>query len=188
VIIGLLLLGLVAGVVLVVTGGSADDDTPDADGTEPTATLPFDRVSMADIEEWSGLDVPDDAEGFLTARVGDGQLDVTFAMASDDEAGFVSGSALPEPVAGERQVLHSSPLWKLNPGAESDEDSPATEPTAPADSTDTTLAEAPDADTEVVADVAVRATADTHEDIRRAVELVDEGTDTVRARIVLTAG
>ena len=36
-------------------------------------------------------------------------------MAPEEEAAFIEASGLPEPVDDERVILHSSPLWKLNP-------------------------------------------------------------------------
>ena len=62
--------------------------------------------------------MPPDAADFLTARLDDDrQLDITFTMPAAAVDGFVEGSGLPEPVADQRVVLHSSPLWKLNPDA-----------------------------------------------------------------------
>jgi hypothetical protein len=109
--------GLVVGVALVVTGG---DDTPApttaAPTTAPSAPLPLDDLSSAAISQFTGLVVPDDATDFLTARLDDDrQLDLTFVTTPEGAATFVEASGLPEPVADERIVLHSSPLWKLNP-------------------------------------------------------------------------
>lgn len=121
-----LLVGLVAGIVLVLTGGDDDGDasgdsttTTAATGDSPAAErepLPLEDTSQAAIAELTGLAFPPDATDFLTARLDDDrQLDITFVMPAAQVATFVSGSGLPEPVADERVVTHSSPLWKLNP-------------------------------------------------------------------------
>lgn len=119
--------GLVVGLFLVITGGG--DDAPPA--TEPTtestgpsgvtaaddsAPLPLEDTSQDAIERLTGLAVPEGSTDFLTARLDDGrQLDVTFVMPADSVEGFVAQSGLPELVADERVVIHSSPLWNLNP-------------------------------------------------------------------------
>lgn len=170
-----LAVGLVAGLVLVLTGGGDGDATTDTppdpppaaddeasgsgadgadgdrsagDGVEP---LDLEDTSQASITELTGLVVPDDARDFLTARLDDGtQLDITFLMPAEAEQSFVEDSGLPEPVPGERPILHSSPLWQLNP--ESGE---------------------------------IRGTTDRRDGVTRTVELVEEGEGTVRARIVI---
>jgi hypothetical protein len=123
-----LLLGLVVGSVLVLAGGddatvgstststtSALDGEPSADGRQP---LPLEDLSQAAVAELTALAFPADASGFLTARLEDDrQLDITFVMPASAVAGFVTDSGLPQPVADERVVIHSSPLWKLNPDA-----------------------------------------------------------------------
>lgn len=157
--VGLLVL-LVLGVVLVVTGG--DDGTPtDADGSaspageapdpRPDPTLPIDDLSVAGVEELSGLAVPDDAADFLTAKLDDDQqLDVTFTMAPDEEEAFLAGSGLPPMAVDARVITHSSPLWKLTPEGQ------------------------------------LRGGADIRDGVNRAVELVEEG-DRVRVRVTLRA-
>jgi hypothetical protein len=113
----------------VLTGDDASDapattteaDTPAAGSPtdDPGASrepLPLDDTSQDAVEELTGLAVPTEASEFLTARLDDGrQLDVTFVVPAAAVDAFVTGSGLPEPVADERVVLHSSPLWKLNP-------------------------------------------------------------------------
>ncbi len=129
----LLSVGLAAGVTLVLVGGTdragSDDPTtsapaaalpPDsaAPASERRAPLPLDDLSQTAVAELTGLAVPATATEFLTARLDDDrQLDITFVMPSDEVAAFVTGSGLPEPVADQRVVLHSSPLWMLNPDA-----------------------------------------------------------------------
>jgi hypothetical protein len=111
-------IGLVVGVSLVVTGGDDTEPTTStqAPTTAPSAPLPLDDLSSAGISEFTGLVVPPDATDFLTARLdSDRQLDLTFVTTAEGAAAFVEASGLPEPVADERIVLHSSPLWKLNP-------------------------------------------------------------------------
>lgn len=118
--------GLVLGVVLVVAGGSGDDDAPDraertttssiAPSAAATEPLPLDDLTQAGVEQLAALDLPPGATDFLTARLADdAQLDVTFTMPPAEEATFIEASDLPEPVEEQRVILHSSPLWKLNP-------------------------------------------------------------------------
>jgi len=177
VVVTLLLVGLLAGLVLVVFSGPnpAPTTTTTAPQEGAAGTLPLDDLSKEAIESWSGLQVPEGAEDFLTARVGDAQLDVTFTMARGDEQGFVAASELPEPEAGARQILHSSPLWKLNPGVD---DSTTSTPASGDEGTTVPAEPGPDPE--------IRGTSDRRAGIHRAVELVDEG-DAVRARVVLTA-
>ncbi len=138
IVLVVLLAGLVLGMTLVVFGGDGDDDAtadgPVLGGTQPVdddvtapgiegeddprGVLPLDDVefTVAGIEEYTGIVVPDDAEGFLTGRLdNDRQLDVTFLFPAEDEAEFLEASQLPEPVEGQRVVLHGSALWDLNP-------------------------------------------------------------------------
>jgi hypothetical protein len=121
-----LLIGLVVGTVLVVVGG--DDATvestttsttaaPDADpSVEDREPLPLEDVSKTAVAELTSLAFPAEASGFLTARLEDDrQLDITFVMPAAAVAAFVADSGLPQPEADQRVVIHSSPLWKLNP-------------------------------------------------------------------------
>jgi hypothetical protein len=125
-----LAVGFVVGLSLVLLGGEDEEPTGD-DGTaqptdpsdtttsaplEPGAPLPLDDLSQPAISELTGLQFPADTRDFLTARLDDDrQLDITFVLPPASVATFISGSGLPEPVADQRVVLHSSPLWKLNP-------------------------------------------------------------------------
>jgi len=79
-------------------------------------TLPLDDLSVTAISKLRGLNFPIDMTDFLTAR-GDTnrQLDLTFVIPTSSAANFLADSGLPEPVANKRLVLHSSPLWKVNP-------------------------------------------------------------------------
>jgi len=133
-----LIIGSGAGGWLVVTGGSTetaddaqrqsqtaqDDESDRAGATTPEnpmqqrSPLPLGDLSQPAVAELGGLEVPADATEFLTARLEDDrQLDITFTMPAAAVDAFVQGSGLPEPVADQRVVLHSSPLWKLNPDA-----------------------------------------------------------------------
>jgi hypothetical protein len=123
-----LVAGLALGVGLVVLG-SEDSDAPSAPSTTaeaedqtpvrtatPGVTLPLSDLSEAAVSELSGLVFPADMSEFLTAKLDtDTQLDVTFVMPAASTAAFVADSGLPAPTADERLILHSSPLWKLNP-------------------------------------------------------------------------
>lgn len=129
-VVGVVLaLGFVVGISLVLLGGGDDSAEPgtttepvDASRApasapmEPGAPLPLDDLSLAAVSELTGLRVPATATEFLTARLDDDrQLDVTFVLTAEAVDAFVADSGLPEPVADQRVVLHSSPLWKLNP-------------------------------------------------------------------------
>lgn len=115
----MLIVGLAVGLGLVVAGGGDDATTTTTTTLAPSEQgepLPLDDVSQAAIAELTGLAFPADATEFLTANTDDDrQLDITFVMPTAAVAGFVSGSGLPDPVADQRVVVHSSPLWKLNP-------------------------------------------------------------------------
>jgi hypothetical protein len=156
-------LGLLAGLTLVLLGGGDDEDdttTTSAASTTAGEPLPLEDTSQAALTELSGIVFPADASDFLTARTDDGrQLDVSFLIPASSVAAFVESSGLPEPVADERVIAHSSPLWKLNPD--------------------------PGSTLSGVADTYDGATGTT---VGRAVELVTAPDGTVRARIVISAG
>ena len=123
--------GLVLGIGLIVLGGeepSATDeasvpttpeptkDTAPPSSVVPGVTLPLGDLSAAAITELTGLVFPVDMTDFLTSRLEGGtQLDITFVVPAASAGAFLSASGLPAPVADERLVTHTSPLWKLNP-------------------------------------------------------------------------
>ncbi len=125
----LLAAGLVVGLFLVVTGADDTDDTDENVPTEGTSKDPATSVverggplelpaelTQDAVAALSGLAIPATATEFLTARLDDDrQLDVTFVLPADSVDAFVTESGLPEPEDDRRVVLHSSPLWKLNP-------------------------------------------------------------------------
>ena len=81
----LLVLGLAAGLALVLTGGDEESATTTTSAVTTTAPevdpLPLEDTSQAALEELTGLVVPAEATGFLTARLDDDrQLDMTFVM------------------------------------------------------------------------------------------------------------
>jgi hypothetical protein len=200
VIVTLLVVGLFSSVLLIIFGGGQGPTPADVDRDGATATIPFDEVSIAGLERWSGLDIPESAQGYLTARSGDSQLDVTFTMPPADEAAFVERSRLPEPRPGERYVLHTSPLWRLNPEADDDAETPDAgtgertgrdqePPERDGTEGDGTDPDGADPDLTAPAPPAgaeIRGTFDVFDGITRIVELVDEEPGVVRARIVLT--
>lgn len=103
------LVALAAVGVWLVVSGSGD---PDEAGP---GQLAIDGTDVASIEELAGIEVPEGAADFLTARIDDdSQLDVTFTISPDDESAFVVDSGLPDPVAEQRVITHASPLWELN--------------------------------------------------------------------------
>lgn len=129
-----LAVGLAVGLFLVFTGGDDEGSTPSSpttssvvDGADPDAggtdgpsddlsPLPLEDTSQAAIEELTGLDLPEGTAEFLTARLDDDrQLDITFVLPADAVEEFVAASQLPELEADRRVVIHSSPLWRLNP-------------------------------------------------------------------------
>ncbi len=116
-VLALLVIGLLVGGCLVITGGDSRDPGPSTTAPRPTSTLPLGDLSLVGVEQLSGIDVPDGAADFLSARLdGDRQLDVTFTIPPADLGRLVSASGLPPVTEGNRVILHSSPLWKLNPG------------------------------------------------------------------------
>ncbi len=73
-------------------------------------------MSAGAVTKLTGLVFPAAMTNFLTAELeGGSQLDITFVMAADQVPDFVKSSGLPEPAQDKRLILHSSPLWKLNP-------------------------------------------------------------------------
>ncbi len=154
----LLVLGLAAGVALVLTGGDEEEAATTTTSTVTTTVpegdpLPLEDTSQAALEELTGLVVPAEATGFLTARLDDDrQLDMTFVMPAASVPAFIAASGLPQPVADQRVVIHSSPLWKLNP----------------------------------TEGAALSGVNDSYGTVDRSVELVTEADGTVRARIVIT--
>jgi hypothetical protein len=120
--LGLLaVLAVIVGVTLVVTGGEeaarpGPTTTQPERGSGPTLPLAGAELDVAGVERISGLEVPAEATDFLSASLDRrSQLDVTFTIAPDQESALLRGSGLPEAVPGERVILHSSPLWELNP-------------------------------------------------------------------------
>lgn len=115
-----LIAGLAVGGCLVLTGGGGSAAPPSvapAPSSRPPSTLPLGDTSITGVESLSGLDIPDGAADFLTARTStDQQLDLTFTVPPSAEAAFLTGSGLPPLGVDARVITHSSPLWKLNPG------------------------------------------------------------------------
>jgi hypothetical protein len=159
-LLGVLALGGLAMVLFGGGGDTADDAAGDTDGSASgSATLDLSDTDADAVSELAGLGLPESTSDFLTARLDDdSQLDVTFTIDPAEEAEFVEGSGLPQPVEGERVILHSSPLWELN--TEGTVRGSADRPDPGGGSTDQPR-------------------------VRRAVELVEEG-DLVRVRLVVT--
>ncbi|MGB3412303.1 MAG: hypothetical protein WBA45_14035 [Microthrixaceae bacterium] len=115
--------GLILGIGLVVLGGGSDKAPAEApkssNSSTPTAPrreLPLDDLSAGALTKLTGLVFPTAMTDFLTAELeGGSQLDITFVMATELVADFVKASGLPKPAQDKRLILHSSPLWKLNP-------------------------------------------------------------------------
>lgn len=183
VIVGVLLLGLLAGLVLVITGGAS---APPEESVATRATLPED-TSLDALEEWAGFAFPEGTTDLLTARPGAEQLDVTFTLPSEAEQAFVEGSGLPELVLGERQVLHSSPLWRLNAGEDDQESGGQGSGEGTTTSTAPSTAEPPTSASTTAPQPEIRGANDVHEGVRRAVEVLEESPGTLRVRAVLVA-
>ncbi len=85
--------------------------------TEPGGELDITDTGLESVAKLTGLVFPAGMTDYLSAELKDGksQLDITFVMGADDVAGFLRDSGLPDPLANQRMILHSSPLWKLNP-------------------------------------------------------------------------
>ena len=115
-----LLLLAAAGTWLLVAGGEEGGDgaTGGAPAAGAGATLEVGGTDRASVSELAGLSLPPGTADFLSARLDDDtQLDVTFTLDPAAEAAFLAGSGLDEPAEGQRVILHSSPLWKLNADA-----------------------------------------------------------------------
>lgn len=115
-----LLVGFGLGLSLVLRGGDNPVDTSTLD------------LSIAGVNELASLAVPSDADAFVTASLKDGsQIDVTFLLPNEKAAtAFVADSGLPDLTPGKRLILHSSPMWKLNPEGVQEGDYSSTSDTA----------------------------------------------------------
>jgi hypothetical protein len=114
----LLLLAATGTWLLLAGGDDGDGETAAAPGAGAEATLEVGDTDQASVAELAGLSLPPGTADFLSARLDDDtQLDVTFTLDPAEEAAFLSGSGFDEPVEGQRVILHSSPLWKLNADA-----------------------------------------------------------------------
>ena len=159
-----LVLLAILGLTLLLVGN--DDSPATGDSTAGDTATSGARLELTDTDSESvsalaSLDLPPSASGFLTARLDDdSQLDVTFTMEPADEAAFLAGSGLPEPVADERVIFHASPLWELN--AEGATIRGATDTTAAGQEPASGMAP-----------------------VRRSLEIVDEG-EVLRVRLVVT--
>ncbi|CAN5655861.1 hypothetical protein BH10ACT3_BH10ACT3_09490 [soil metagenome] len=122
-----LVAGLALGIGLIIISGNdssdgdaasttTEDTTPTTVASTPGATLPLADTSAATLSTLTGLEFPADMTEFLTASLNSNtQLDITFVVPSASAAAFLNASGLPAPTADERLILHSSPLWKVNP-------------------------------------------------------------------------
>lgn len=114
----------VLGLWLVFTSGSDDGDPGNTGsgntGSGNTASDNPERLAIGEtdidsVSELAGLSLPDSTGDFMSARLDDdSQLDVSFTIATDDEAVFLDESGIPEPQQDQRVITHTSPLWDLN--------------------------------------------------------------------------
>lgn len=95
------LLVLVPATALV--GCSSDDEPTSLDQVAPT---------KADVARDAGITFPESTAGFRLVRLGTNQIDVTFTISPDDVDAFASGTGI-ELAAGERAIVHASPLWDV---------------------------------------------------------------------------
>ncbi len=92
--------------------------SPGSDESE-TSALGFEDSSIDEVARRAGFDFPGSTEEFLTAQPdGQAQMDITFTAEESEVDEFLVDSNLPPKKAGERVILHSSPLWELNPDSE----------------------------------------------------------------------
>lgn len=92
--------------------------SPGSDDSE-TSALEFEDSGIDEVAKRAGFDFPDSTEEFLTTQPdGQAQMDITFTAEETEVDEFLVDSNLPPAKAGERVILHSSPLWDLNPDSE----------------------------------------------------------------------
>lgn len=104
--------------VVLAFGVAACDKQPTPGGATTTTQVPLPfrgSPSRADVEAATGLHLPASSSDYRSARVGEGELDVTFRFATGDIEAFISGSKLPA-LRTERLIAHPSPVWSLDPG------------------------------------------------------------------------
>jgi hypothetical protein len=105
--------------MLLGVAGCSKSPTPGQAKATPTTTtksLPFDgSPSQAVLAEAAGLNFPASVSGYRSVRITGSELNVSFTIAATDVDPFVSGSHLGALVANKRIILHSSPVWDLNP-------------------------------------------------------------------------
>jgi hypothetical protein len=91
----------------------AGEDSGDGDA------LVFETTSMENVAERAGFNFPESTDDFLTAQPESrSQMDVTLTIDPAEAEAFLKESGFPPAVADKRLILHSSPLWELNPDSE----------------------------------------------------------------------
>lgn len=127
-----LAIGLSLAVTLIVLGSRNTEDqdsspTPTASGANPgtssrpaagssSVTFPQVEGSSSALGELSGLVFPSDMSDFRSVvYTNEAQIDLTFKLPAAAVDGFINDSGLPAPTAGQRLLIHGSPLWGLNP-------------------------------------------------------------------------
>jgi hypothetical protein len=106
-------------VVALGAAGCSKSPTAGTSGATTTTTgqsLPFQgSPSQAVLAEAAGLNFPTSVSGYRSVRITGSELNVSFTIAAADVDMFVSGSHLGTLTANKRIILHSSPVWDLNP-------------------------------------------------------------------------
>ncbi len=116
--LGLTALAAIAVWLVFFQGNSGDTEGADSAGGDAGALVLSD-TSLETVAEEVGFVFPESTEEFLTAQPDSrSQMDLTFTMDPADAEAFLEGSGFPPAVEGQRLILHSSPLWELNPDSE----------------------------------------------------------------------
>jgi hypothetical protein len=104
---------------VIVVGACSSSTSERGSGSTTTAAgkaLPFvDSPSQAVLAAAAGLTFPDSVAGYRSVRVTTSELNVSFTVAAADLDAFVTGSHLGTLTPNKRIILHSSPVWDLNP-------------------------------------------------------------------------
>jgi hypothetical protein len=100
----------------IVAGGCSKDPTPGGAPTTVTGpTLPFTAPSATELGDAAGIAFPTSKTGYRSVQLDADQIDVTFQMPAAEVDEFVDASALGPLEEGLRTIVHSSPVWQLDP-------------------------------------------------------------------------
>jgi hypothetical protein len=109
----------ISAVIAVGAAGCSKSTTAGGSGSTTTTagqSLPFEgSPSQAVLAEAAGLSFPTSVSGYRSVRITGSELNVSFTIAATDVDTFLSGSHLGALTPNKRIILHSSPVWDLNP-------------------------------------------------------------------------